>query len=242
MSRLIISFVLAFCSHLYLFQYGLDINSQAPPRLISDSSVSVTLQQNIEKQPNNSSHDPPNTATSNLPPQIEPKSKPKPITPDAYKIKETIKQPAASPVIETTPVTEVTRIEEVPKSADVETIEHNASPVYLKGASLAQTDIPPRTAASSSVIEAQPLYQYNPKPEYPALARKRGWQGIVMLLVKVTEEGEVASVRLYQSCGYKILDKSAVRAVASWRFIPGTRDGKQTHSTVLIPVHFTLER
>lgn len=262
MSRLIISFFLALFSHLYLFQFNLDINGQNPPRLISDSSVSVTLNQNIEKQPNYSNHDSPQTekkikqerkseisnpvvpqtVTSNTLFKKQSTPKPKLIKPNGYKIKKTIKQPAPPKVYATTPVTEVKRVEEFRKPPAVVTMDHNATAVSLKDAFSKQTETSSRTAASSSVIEAQPLYQYNPKPEYPDLARRRGWEGVVMLLVEVTKGGEVALVRLYESCGYKILDKSAIKAVKTWRFLSGTRDGKQTQSTVLIPVHFKLQR
>jgi len=41
------------------------------------------------------------------------------------------------------------------------------------------------------VIEAVPLYKVNPPPEYPRLARKRGYQGTVVLDVLVDQNGKV---------------------------------------------------
>ena len=41
------------------------------------------------------------------------------------------------------------------------------------------------------VHEATPLYRQNPVPEYPLIARKRGYQGTVVLEVLVTREGKV---------------------------------------------------
>lgn len=262
MSRLIISFVLALFSHLYLFQFKLDIDKNIPPRLISDLSVSVTLNQNLEKQVDDSkqgalktekkletertsvvSHPvPPQTATSPPKPEAEPTPIPKTIKPSGSKIKKTRKEAELPQVKEMKPVATVKSVVVDTKEKAVKKVEHLNNPVSSKGVVSEQGETSPSTASSSSVIKAQPLYQYNPKPEYPSLARRRGWEGVVMLQVDVTKKGEVASVRLHESCGYKILDKSAVRAVKKWRFLPGTRDGKQTLSTVLIPVHFILKK
>lgn len=84
------------------------------------------------------------------------------------------------------------------------------------------------------------MYQHNPKPEYPNLARRRGWEGTVLLLVEVTEKGQVTSVKLQNSCGYTILDKAARKAVKNWRFLAGTAGGRPVTSAILIPVHFKL--
>ncbi len=247
MSRLIISFALALFSHLYLLQCHLDINEDTPPRLISDSSVSVTLNQNLEKQTDDSKQDLPKTekkiekestlkTSHSVPPQTATSiQKLEQIKPTATKIKKTTKDTEPPQVKETQPVATVKSVALDKKYKVEETMEHTNNPVSSKGVVSEQDD-----SSSSSVIEAQPLYQYNPKPEYPGLARRRGWEGVVMLLVEVTELGKVASVRLHESCGYKILDKSAVRAVKTWSFLSGTRNGKRTLSTVLIPVHFKL--
>lgn len=269
MVRLIISFVLAVLGHVFLLQSHLDMHRETPPRLISDSSVSVTLNTNLEKQLNDSGQVspqsekeleqeskpdvsppiPPQTVTNTPTPKKQQVPEVKTITSSTRKIKRNIKQPEPEQVIETTSVTEVKNIEDVskttvletPKWTTVEKTDHKDLPVSSESMVAKQNDTSSSTITSSSVIDAQPLYQYNPKPQYPGLARRRGWEGVVMLLVEVTEKGKVASVQLHESCGYKILDKSAVRAVTTWHFLPGTKNGKRTHSTVLIPVHFKLQ-
>lgn len=46
--------------------------------------------------------------------------------------------------------------------------------------------------------------------EYPTLARRRGWQGMVLLSITVEPDGTLGRVRISQSSGYDVLDRSAV--------------------------------
>ena len=47
--------------------------------------------------------------------------------------------------------------------------------------------------------------------KYPMLARKRGWQGEVLLGLDINRHGEIAHVAIQRSSGYKVLDYNAVR-------------------------------
>ncbi len=91
-----------------------------------------------------------------------------------------------------------------------------------------------------AIVKARPLYTRNPKPPYPPLARRRGWQGTVILKVTVSENGLAAEVALYKSSGYPLLDSTAKQTVHSWRFHPGSINGRPATMNVLIPVHFKL--
>ena len=100
-----------------------------------------------------------------------------------------------------------------------------------------------QTRASARVIrKATPLYQVNPPPKYPRLARRRGYEGLVVLMVTVNPSGSPAAVRLLSSSGYLLLDKAAIKAIGKWRFQPGTVDGVPRQMTVKVPVRFRLER
>lgn len=83
-------------------------------------------------------------------------------------------------------------------------------------------------------------YAHNPKPEYPSIAKSRGWQGKVMLRVQVSAEGLSDAVAVEQSSGHEILDESAVEAVKQWRFIPAKRGETAVASSVIVPIIFTL--
>jgi len=90
------------------------------------------------------------------------------------------------------------------------------------------------------LVRAQPKYKQNPAPEYPSLARKRGWQGKVVLEVVIQADGSVEQVRLHSGSGFALLDKAAIASVGQWRFWPEMHDGKGVPSKVLVPVNFSL--
>lgn len=95
-------------------------------------------------------------------------------------------------------------------------------------------------SASALIQEAVPLYNVNPAPPYPDVARQRGYQGTVIVDAQVNASGNVADVRLFQSSGFPLLDQAALRAVKEWIFRPGTREGRQVDMQVHVPVVFQL--
>jgi len=106
----------------------------------------------------------------------------------------------------------------------------------------AVADLAAQQSAAGVVRLAEPAYDLNPAPEYPRLARRRGWQGTVLLAVRVKEDGIVAAVSVRTGSPYSILDEAALEAVEKWRFRPGTKDGLPVSMEVLVPVRFVLRR
>jgi len=88
---------------------------------------------------------------------------------------------------------------------------------------------------------AIPLLKQNPPPVYPGSARRRGYQGSVVLKVLVGVNGSVQQVEIEQSCGYAVLDRTALSAVRGWQFEPGIRDGRKIKMWVKVPVRFELK-
>ncbi len=91
------------------------------------------------------------------------------------------------------------------------------------------------------VREAVPLYRVNSLPEYPRLARKRGYHGMVVLDVLVDQNGRVGDLRLFTSSGHSILDRRAMEAVKVWLFEPGMKGDKKLDMWVRVPVRFELK-
>ena len=83
-------------------------------------------------------------------------------------------------------------------------------------------------------------YAHNPKPDYPDIAKSRGWQGKVLLRVKVSAQGLSDGVTVEKSSGREILDDSAIEAVKKWRFIPAKRGDTPVASSVIVPIDFKL--
>jgi len=96
-------------------------------------------------------------------------------------------------------------------------------------------------SASPFVQEAKPLYQTNPAPEYPRMARRRGYQGNVVLEVLVSRNGNVSDLKASTSSGYPILDQAAINSVKKWTFVPGMRGNENVEMWVRVPIRFELE-
>jgi len=99
-----------------------------------------------------------------------------------------------------------------------------------------------KPSAGAGWILAKPLYRKNPPPNYPRQARRKRYEGVVILEVLVDDNGEVEDLKVFKSSGFKVLDKSARSAVRKWFFEPGTKNGKATAMWVKVPIRFRLEQ
>ena len=86
-----------------------------------------------------------------------------------------------------------------------------------------------------------PKYAENPKPPYPQEARDKGYQGTVRLKVEVLPDGRAGEIELKESCGYGVLDQSALDTVKKWRFIPATKGKTPISCWVIVPITFQLK-
>ncbi|MDA3969757.1 MAG: energy transducer TonB [Desulfobulbaceae bacterium] len=94
--------------------------------------------------------------------------------------------------------------------------------------------------AAHVIQQASPLYQINPPPKYPRLARRRGLEGVVLLEAFIDVAGEVAELNIFTSSGHPVLDQAALKAVRRWRFRAGTIGGNRHEMWVKVPVRFQL--
>lgn len=78
------------------------------------------------------------------------------------------------------------------------------------------------------------------KPEYPALARRFGVQGDVVLRLAVDVSGKVTGVELMKGLGRGGLDEAAMSAARSARFRPASRNGQAVPSSYVLIVPFRL--
>lgn len=164
-----------------------------------------------------------------VPKKIQPKPKPKPRKP---------KKPAPKPVVRPRPT---------PRPPEPEPV--SVSPVAVKEAPAEEPLVEAEPAdpgpvshqEHAAVRESVPLYDLNPPPVYPRVARRRNYQGTVMLDVRVTAMGTVAEVKVAQSSGYSVLDHSALNSVRNWRFEPARRGTRPIETWVQVPVRFELQ-
>ena len=85
-----------------------------------------------------------------------------------------------------------------------------------------------------------PRIMFQVMPVYPSSAINKGYEGVVLLRVHVSEAGEAKDVEIKASSGYASLDKSAEEAAASWEFEPAKRGTVAIASWFEVPVSFRL--
>jgi TonB family protein len=80
----------------------------------------------------------------------------------------------------------------------------------------------------------------NPHPEYPIIARKKGWQGRLLLAVHVDKNGNVLNVHVKETSGFEVLDKVSIKTVSDWKFLPARLGDSYVEDNLNIPVSFKL--
>jgi TonB family protein len=84
-----------------------------------------------------------------------------------------------------------------------------------------------------------PIPIYSPEPAYSEEARKAKYGGIVMLWIVVDAQGLVRAVKVVKSLGMG-LDEEAMKAVSTWRFKAGMRQGVPVPVRAQVEVRFQL--
>lgn len=74
------------------------------------------------------------------------------------------------------------------------------------------------------------------------LAKRRGWEGKVLLEVEVLRDGKPGTIRVAQSSGREVLDNAALKAVRRWLFEPARRGDEPITSTMTLSIVFKLEQ
>ena len=157
-------------------------------------------------------------------------------TPSAVAVKETM--PAEKPAIK-------------PAREAVETVAPTTQPqtITMAGSNItgARTNFvassPAGTGGNSSRQDSgvtYPLYLEKIEPAYPEIARRRGYEGSVLLAAEILPTGRVGNIKIKKSSGYAILDQSAVESVKPWKFEPARKSGKPFTIWVELPIRFVL--
>lgn len=214
--------VLVICAHLSVFA-ALRPQTQASPAETIPEPISVSLLSAPQPTPE------------------KPVLPAKPIEKVEKPVKKPVKKPISKPV---TPRLKPTTRPTAPS------VEQTATPV-------AETSPPsaePETKAAAPVTNTKPAdtetyqspsfnaaYLNNPAPAYPALSRRLGEEGRVLLRVQVMEDGSAGSVELQTGSGSSRLDQAALEAVKKWRFVPAKRGEQAVSASVVVPVRFSIE-
>ena len=85
------------------------------------------------------------------------------------------------------------------------------------------------------VVGPRPIY--SPDPEFSEKARQAGEQGTVTVSLIVGSDGQPQHVRVACS-SVPNLNENAIETVKTWRFDPGTKDGKPVAVQIAVEVDF----
>lgn len=152
-------------------------------------------------------------------PKPKPRPAPKP-TPKPEPVPTPMPPPAAQPSAESPP----------PSAPATPTVsaEPKSQPVTAK-------DSAPKRIAT-------PSFKTRPAPiAYPSQARRRGQEGTVVVEVWLDERGNQTKRILARSSGVHSLDKTALKAIAKWRFSAYVENGRNIAHRVHIPIRFQLD-
>jgi len=161
--------------------------------------------------------------------------------------------PATSPSVPRKKEPVIAREAAVLPVAPVPELATAAAPAPASAAAPSSVEPSPSPPATSSapIAKATPpvitppafnaAYLRNPPPAYPALARRNGEEGTVLLRVLVGRDGTPLKVEVDQSSRSRALDRAALDAVKDWRFAPARRGVENVEAWVRVPVSFRLE-
>lgn len=129
----------------------------------------------------------------------------------------------------------------VAASASATAANKSATTQSASGAPNTASRTAPTSAAQARGSNSEPRFRVPPSaPEYPKASRMRRQEGTVLLEVKLGTQGEQLQVVLLKSSGFPLLDRSALKAVKGWQFLPQEINGQGVSHVVRIPVRFEL--
>ena len=79
------------------------------------------------------------------------------------------------------------------------------------------------------------------RPVYPRSARRRGYEGKVVISARISATGVVGNVAVVESSGYLTLDEAAVKAVREAEFEPACCDGTPIERDISLVIEFRIK-
>ena len=157
-------------------------------------------------------------------------------------------KPKPKPVVKPQP-----RPEPAPKAISRPAEPAPAPPAVAEAAPQAASAAPPGPAAAPAGPPGPPApiqpktvtngveYLQPPRPEYPALSRRMGEEGTVMLRILINERGRAERADIHKSSGAPRLDESARQAALRAVFRPYTENGRPIPVYAILPISFQLD-
>ena len=171
------------------------------------------------------------------PPQIKP---PPPPSPPALPVRPSL---APTPLaLAPEPVPQPTQTAAAPPTV-VATAPVNAPVSATAAVAPAPSVVVPAAPAAPTKVDLPTTvadYQAKSPPVYPAMSRRMGEQGRVVMRVLIGADGVPQQAEVQQSSGHGRLDRAAADAVMRWRYVPGKRGGLPETMWFQVPIEFKL--
>lgn len=180
---------------------------------------------------------PPQKVEPANPTKVDLKAEPKPTPPEKPKVTKKIQPQQQVAALAPAKPKDVTIPLPVVNEPIKETDSSPPQEVKPAVASRPQLSADPVTLSSELSVSCPELSA----PDYPAISRRLGEEGKLMLQVELDESGKISNTRIINSSGYSRLDNAALAAVKTWRCRPAVRDGQPVKAIALQPFNFVIQ-
>lgn len=118
-----------------------------------------------------------------------------------------------------------------------------APPVMAPVAPAPAPPAPPAAPRLVEITQGETEYIRPPKPVYPALSKRSGEAGVVIIAVYYSTSGYAKRAEVFKSSGFERLDRAAREAVLASQVTPFRRAGVNEDTQFLLkaPINFVLE-
>ncbi len=194
-------------------------------RLISPPQQMVTLFAELITAPTPASDTTPQAASEPVPVKLQPARKP-------------VVKPKQERLAAKSPTTPKQRIvESLPEPFAEPVIDQSRQSKQVAAAPPTQMPAEPVTLSSELSVSCPKLTA----PAYPAISRRMGEEGKLVLRVELDEKGHIDDAKVINSSGYERLDAAALTAVKNWQCNPSLRNGQPVRAVALQPFNFVLQ-
>ena len=128
-----------------------------------------------------------------------------------------------------------------PQTAPASPVPASASTVATASATQATGTANPPPAPALQLPSSDADYLNNPKPSYPAMSRRLGEQGTVVVHTLIGADGLAQKAEILRSSGFERLDRAALETALKWRYVPGKRAGVAEAMWFKVPLRFVLD-
>ena len=101
---------------------------------------------------------------------------------------------------------------------------------------------PEAAVYEQAMLNTVPAALEKAKPSYPRRARRMNITGSVKIRFQVTRDGKVAEIQIIKAVPKGVFEKTVRKAVQTWRFTPGIKNGRKVATWMTTTINFELEQ